>query len=146
MLCISISKNGYGWKVLVNTFLTVYFSSKTIHKQISYWFILWSNHNHLVSLASQAAWKRKIVVLRRLGDVTKAVEELTTYLDTYYTDVEGWLELADIYATCGQYVSFLLLPYAFSPEKQHFKLKKFSFSSMHQVSSFERISYYLPLL
>ncbi|PAV17801.1 TPR [Pyrrhoderma noxium] len=54
-----------------------------------------------------AAWKRKIVVLRRLGDVTKAVDELTTYLDTYYTDVEGWLELADIYATCGQFDSSL---------------------------------------
>lgn len=54
-----------------------------------------------------AAWKRKIVVLRRLGDMTKAVDELSTYLDTYYTDVEGWLELADIYATCGQFDSSL---------------------------------------
>ena len=25
-------------------------------------------------------------------------------LDTFYTEVEGWLELADIYLSCQQYV------------------------------------------
>ncbi|KAG6336660.1 hypothetical protein ID866_2441 [Astraeus odoratus] len=50
-----------------------------------------------------AIWKRKIVLLRRTGQVEKAVVELSQYLDTFYTDVEGWLELADIYASCNQY-------------------------------------------
>jgi len=35
------------------------------------------------------------------------VEELTRYLDTFYTDPEAWLELADIYSTCYQYTSAL---------------------------------------
>lgn len=26
-------------------------------------------------------------------------------LDTFYTEVEAWLELADVYASCQQYVS-----------------------------------------
>ncbi|KAI0046782.1 TPR-like protein [Auriscalpium vulgare] len=54
-----------------------------------------------------AAWKRKISVLRRTGKVDQAVEELSVFLDTFYTDVEGWLELADIYASCHQYTSSL---------------------------------------
>lgn len=52
-------------------------------------------------------WKRRISVLRRTGKIDKAVQELSQYLDTFYTDVEGWLELADIYATCSQYASYL---------------------------------------
>ncbi|KAF8578835.1 TPR-like protein [Ramaria rubella] len=46
-----------------------------------------------------ALWKRQIAVLRGRGPQTihRAVEELTKYLDTFYTDVEAWLELADIY-------------------------------------------------
>ena len=55
----------------------------------------------------QAAWKRQISVLRRAGKVDNAVSELTKFLDTYYTDVEGWLELADIYSTVNQYVRVL---------------------------------------
>nr|GAT43275.1 predicted protein [Mycena chlorophos] len=54
-----------------------------------------------------AAWKRKISVLRRTGKVEKAVEELTQFLDTFYTDVDGWLELADIYSTCNLYTQSL---------------------------------------
>lgn len=42
-------------------------------------------------------------MLRRLGKIDKAVEELCAMLDTFYTEVEGWLELADIYASCQQY-------------------------------------------
>ncbi|KAG8740842.1 hypothetical protein FRC10_003837 [Ceratobasidium sp. 414] len=47
--------------------------------------------------------KRLITTLRSLGKVTEATEELTKYLDTFYADVEGWMELADIYAECNQY-------------------------------------------
>ncbi|KAI9567671.1 TPR-like protein [Boletus coccyginus] len=50
-----------------------------------------------------AIWKRRISIFRRTGKIDKAVHELSQYLDTFYTDVEGWLELADIYATCNQY-------------------------------------------
>ncbi|KIK93007.1 hypothetical protein PAXRUDRAFT_829416 [Paxillus rubicundulus Ve08.2h10] len=53
--------------------------------------------------ANAAIWKRRISILRRTGKIDKAVTELSQYLDTFYTDVEGWLELADMYATCGQY-------------------------------------------
>ncbi|KAF7366539.1 TPR-REGION domain-containing protein [Mycena sanguinolenta] len=57
--------------------------------------------------ANAAIWKRKISVLRRTGKIEKAVEELSQLLDTFYTDVEGWLELADIYTTCNQYIPAL---------------------------------------
>lgn len=52
-----------------------------------------------------AVWKRRISVFRRLGWIDKAVEELNQLLDTFYTDLEGWLELADLYSSCNQYVS-----------------------------------------
>ncbi|KAK0441684.1 hypothetical protein EV421DRAFT_1812150 [Armillaria borealis] len=35
------------------------------------------------------------------------VDELCTYLDTFYNDIEGWLELADIYSSCNQYTQSL---------------------------------------
>lgn len=54
--------------------------------------------------ALQALWKRKISVLRRMGQIGRAVDELSAFLDTFYTDVEGWLELADMYSACNQYV------------------------------------------
>ncbi|KAH9167058.1 hypothetical protein EDB89DRAFT_1813935, partial [Lactarius sanguifluus] len=38
--------------------------------------------------------KRQISVLRRLGRTETAVDEL---VDTIYTDVEAWLELANLY-------------------------------------------------
>ncbi|KAK7042341.1 TPR-region domain-containing protein [Favolaschia claudopus] len=57
--------------------------------------------------ANAAIWKRKISVLRRTGKIEKAVEELLQLLDTFYTDVEGWLELADIYTSCNQYIPAL---------------------------------------
>ncbi|KAG8680729.1 hypothetical protein FRC08_016088 [Ceratobasidium sp. 394] len=47
--------------------------------------------------------KRLIATLRSLGKLTEATEELTKYLDTFYADVEGWMELADIYAECNLY-------------------------------------------
>jgi len=55
----------------------------------------------------QAAWKRRISILRRTGKYEKAVAQLSKFLDTFYTDLEGWLELADIYSSCNQ-LSILL--------------------------------------
>ncbi|KAJ7291138.1 hypothetical protein C8J57DRAFT_1429703 [Mycena rebaudengoi] len=54
--------------------------------------------------ANAAIWKRRISVLRRTGKIEKTVEELSQFLDTFYTDVDGWLELADVYTTCNQYI------------------------------------------
>jgi len=53
--------------------------------------------------ANAAIWKRRISVLRRMDKIDKAVEELNEYLDTFYTDAEGWMELADIHSSCHQY-------------------------------------------
>ena len=39
-----------------------------------------------------------------MDKIDKAVEELNQYLDTFYTDAEGWMELADIYSSCHQSV------------------------------------------
>ena len=39
-----------------------------------------------------------------MNKIDKAVEELNEYLDTFYTDSEGWMELADIYSSCHQSV------------------------------------------
>lgn len=60
-----------------------------------------------VDPSSGALWKRRIAVLRRMGKIEKTVEELNQFLDTFYNDVEGWLELADIHATCYQYTASL---------------------------------------
>ena len=49
----------------------------------------------------QAFWKRRISVLRRVGRLEETVEELSQYLDTFYTDLEAWQELADIYSSCS---------------------------------------------
>ncbi|KAF9259910.1 TPR-like protein [Marasmius fiardii PR-910] len=57
--------------------------------------------------ANAAVWKRRISVLRRSGKIDKAVEELKEYLDTFYNDLEAWVELADIYSSCYQYSSAL---------------------------------------
>ncbi|KAL1748281.1 hypothetical protein HDZ31DRAFT_60474 [Schizophyllum fasciatum] len=52
-------------------------------------------------------WKRRISVLRRTGQTAQAVAELCQLLDTFYNDAEGWVELADLYAGCGQYTAAL---------------------------------------
>ncbi|EIW79724.1 TPR-like protein [Coniophora puteana RWD-64-598 SS2] len=57
--------------------------------------------------ANAPIWKRQIAVLRHMGKIEKAVNELSQFLDTFYADVEGWLELADIYATCNRYENSL---------------------------------------
>jgi hypothetical protein len=54
----------------------------------------------------KAIWKRQISVLRKLGDIDRAVVELSKFVDTFYTDVEAWLELADIYASQNQCASY----------------------------------------
>jgi hypothetical protein len=53
----------------------------------------------------QTIWAREISVLRKLGKIDLAVDQLSKFADTFYTDVEAWLELADIYASQHQYVS-----------------------------------------
>lgn len=55
------------------------------------------------SFCPQAIWRRKASVLRRAGKIERAVEELSAMLDTFYTEPDGWLELADMYASCQQY-------------------------------------------
>jgi hypothetical protein len=47
----------------------------------------------------QAVWKRVISVLRQQNKIDKCIEELTSFLDTFYSDLEGWLELADLYSS-----------------------------------------------
>lgn len=60
--------------------------------------------------ANVAAWRRRVSVLRRMGQMDKAVEELNELLDTVYTDLEGWLELADLYSVCNQFVHLFISP------------------------------------
>jgi len=52
---------------------------------------------------SAAIWRRKAYVLRVMGKIDKSVEELSELLDTFYSDVDGWAELAEIYFLCHQY-------------------------------------------
>ncbi|KAF8314418.1 TPR-like protein [Clavulina sp. PMI_390] len=47
--------------------------------------------------------KRQVTLSRGRGNVDEALEELLVIVDTWYTDVEAWLELADLYAECGLY-------------------------------------------
>lgn len=37
-----------------------------------------------------------------MGRIEEAINELRLFLDTFYNDLEGWLELADIYSSCCQ--------------------------------------------
>ncbi|KAJ4490357.1 hypothetical protein J3R30DRAFT_3653693 [Lentinula aciculospora] len=53
--------------------------------------------------SNAAICKRRISVLIRTGKVEQAVLELSEYLDTFYSDVEGWVELAELYSSCHQY-------------------------------------------
>ncbi|KAG8985955.1 hypothetical protein FRB90_004347, partial [Tulasnella sp. 427] len=62
-----------------------------------------------VDEAHAGIWKRRVAVFRQLGDTKRAVEDLCQYLDTFYTDVEGWLELADLYASSLQALSHATL-------------------------------------
>ncbi|KAJ3806149.1 hypothetical protein EV368DRAFT_31065 [Lentinula lateritia] len=53
--------------------------------------------------SNAAIYKRQISVLIRTGKVEQAVLKLSDYLDTFYSDVEGWVELAELYSSCNQY-------------------------------------------
>ncbi|KAI0701829.1 TPR-like protein [Cytidiella melzeri] len=53
--------------------------------------------------SNAALWRRKAGTLRKMGRVDEAVNELCLMLDTFYTEVEAWLELADIYLSCHRY-------------------------------------------
>ena len=57
-----------------------------------------------LSCTTKAVWKRQISVLNRLGRTENAVDELSKLVDTFYTDVEAWLQLADLYISLYQYV------------------------------------------
>jgi len=52
-------------------------------------------------------WKRQVAVLRQMGKTEDAINELRLLLDTFYNDLEAWLELADMYSSCCQYTSAL---------------------------------------
>lgn len=71
--------------------------------------VVWKYYQELLDEdpTNVAVWKRRIAVLRRSGKYDKAVEQLSQYLDTFYADLEGWLELADIYSHCQQYTHAL---------------------------------------
>ncbi|KAH7101689.1 TPR-like protein [Auriculariales sp. MPI-PUGE-AT-0066] len=60
-----------------------------------------------VDESNASAWKRKAACYRSLGQLDKAVEELSAFLDTVYGDAEAWLELADIYMSVNQYANAL---------------------------------------
>ncbi|KAJ3840945.1 hypothetical protein F5878DRAFT_532671 [Lentinula raphanica] len=64
-------------------------------------------YNELLQTDSSnaAIYKRRISVLLRMGKIERAVTELSEYLDTFYSDVEGWVELAELYSSCNQYTS-----------------------------------------
>ncbi|KAH9854622.1 TPR-like protein [Lenzites betulinus] len=53
--------------------------------------------------SNSAIWRRRAHVFRQTGKLDRAVDELSAMLDTFYTEVDGWLELADIYLSCQQY-------------------------------------------
>lgn len=59
--------------------------------------------------SNAAAWKRKIIILHSIlppspspSEITPLLNELTTYLDTFYSDIPGWLLLSSIYTSVGQ--------------------------------------------
>ncbi|KAI8097682.1 TPR repeat protein 35 [Halteromyces radiatus] len=49
------------------------------------------------------ASKRQIALFKTRNKDQEAVEALTKYLDTYYDDFEGWLELCELYLTKYMY-------------------------------------------
>ncbi len=51
----------------------------------------------LLGCTTKSMRKRQISVLKRLRRTETAVDKLSKLVDTFYTDVEAWLELADLY-------------------------------------------------
>ncbi|SNX87159.1 uncharacterized protein MEPE_05869 [Melanopsichium pennsylvanicum] len=60
--------------------------------------------NALAKEPSLILSRRAIAALKAMGDLSSVVEALNRHLDTFYTDPEAWLELAEIYATQGMYI------------------------------------------
>ena len=58
-----------------------------------------------------------------MGKIDSAVEELSRFLDTFYSDVEGWLELAHIYSSCNQYG-----PFRFSISFSHDRILRYTYA------------------
>ena len=75
-------------------------------------------------------WKRQISVLRKLDRIERAVEELSKFVDTFYTDVEAWLELADIYASQHQCAS----PFTQIESVRHIDTKRRYTSALQSLS------------
>ncbi|CAG8463467.1 127_t:CDS:2 [Racocetra persica] len=50
-----------------------------------------------------AASKRRVAVFKAKGQDQQAMEALTKYLDDFYNDTEGWLELSDLYLRFHSY-------------------------------------------
>lgn len=51
----------------------------------------------------QPVWKRKVALLRSMGNVPAAITALNALLDVCPTDPEAWAELADMYVSQGMY-------------------------------------------
>ena len=62
-----------------------------------------------------------------MGQVEKSISELSQYLEAFYMDVEAWLELADIYASCNQCASsFNLVRLTHETYRYDYSLKSLS--------------------
>ncbi len=49
----------------------------------------------------------QVAMEKSRGSTVKAIELLRTYLDTFMTDKEAWIELADLYLEVSQHRSAL---------------------------------------
>ena len=49
-------------------------------------------------------------MLRQQNKIERCITELTTFLDTFYSDLEAWLELADVCASLNLYVGYNEIP------------------------------------
>ncbi|CAA18435.2 TPR repeat protein oca3 [Schizosaccharomyces pombe] len=50
-------------------------------------------------------YKRKLALLRSMGQTKECIQGLINYLDTFYNDLEAWAELADIYVSVEAFES-----------------------------------------
>lgn len=51
----------------------------------------------------QPVSKRRIALLKSMGNMTEAISALTRFLESAPTDAEAWAEIADLYAGQGLY-------------------------------------------
>ncbi|CAG8554487.1 15146_t:CDS:2 [Cetraspora pellucida] len=75
-----------------------------------------------------AASKRRIAVFKAKGQYQQAMEALTKYLDDFYNDTEGWLELSDLYLKFHSYkqAAFCLEELVLLQPQNHFYHLKFA--------------------